>query len=362
MKSHVPLPYHRALFKSCGALLALALLAHGHLFAADAPKTAETAPPDKPKSKLPDYPRKNLSPVYEVVPGWPQRPAGTEAAAVPAISVDRTGNIWIYTRANPVVQVYTPEGRFVQSWREEDTRTVPHGLKFDADGNVWLVDVGLHVARKFTPEGKLLMTLGTLGELGADEKHFRMPTDIAFTKNGDIFVSDGYGNSRVVRFDKTGKFIKAWGSLGTESGQFSCTHAICVDSKDRIYVADRNNVRVQIFDVEGKLLDTWANILVPWSFWISPADEIWVCGSSPMPWVNDPKYPGAPLGCPPKDQLFMKFNTAGRVLEHWTIPKGADGEEKPGDLNWLHVIALDAKGDVYAGDIIGKRVQKFARK
>ena len=311
---------------------------------------------------MPDYPRVNLAPVYEVVPGWPERPAGTEAAAVPAIALDSAGNVWIYTRANPVVQIYAPDGRYLRGWREDNPKTVPHGLKFDSDGNVWLVDCGLHVARKFTPEGKLLLTLGTLGEPGTDEQHLKAPTDITFTPNGDIFVADGYGNSRVVRFDKTGRFIKAWGALGTEPGQFSIPHAITADSKGRLYVADRNNVRIQVFDADGKLLDVWANILVPWGFWISPADEIWVCGSSPMPWTTDPKYPTAPLGCPPKDQLFMKFNTAGKVLEHWTLPKGEDGREKPGDLNWLHVIALDAKGNVYAGDIIGKRVQKFVRK
>src|SRR5688572_5343917 len=110
----------------------------------DKKKPASTA--DAPTQ----YPRVDLAPAYEVVPGWPQKPEGTEAAAVPAISIDRTGNIWVYTRANPVVQVYTPDGKFVKSWREEDPKTVPHGLKFDSEGNVWLVDVGLHVARKFT--------------------------------------------------------------------------------------------------------------------------------------------------------------------------------------------------------------------
>jgi hypothetical protein len=318
--------------------------------------------PSAEAAKLPDYPKVNLAASYEVVPGWPQRPAEAKPAAVPAISLDREGNVWIYTRANPVVQVYSPDGRYLRGWREEDPKTVPHGLKFDRDGNVWLVDCGLHVARKFTPEGKLLMTLGTLGVPGEDDKHLKAPTDITFTPDGDIFISDGYGNSRVIHFDKDGRYIKAWGTLGTGPGEFSLVHAIGSDSKGRLYVADRNNVRVQIFDREGKLLDTWANILVPWGFWISPADEIWVCGSSPMPWRVDPKYPGAPLGCPPKDQLFMKFNTEGRVLEHWTLPKGEDEKEQPGDVNWLHVIALDASGNVYAGDIIGKRVQKFARK
>ena len=333
------------------------LLARAVSFAADA-----TKPPAAEANALPDYPRVNLAPVFEVVPGWPQRPPDATPAAVPAIALDREGNVWIYTRANPVVQIYAPDGRYLRGWREENAKTVPHGLKFDADGNVWLVDCGLHVARKFTPDGKLLLTLGTLGEPGEDERHLRAPTDITFTPNGDIFIADGYGNSRVVRFDKTGRYLKAWGKLGTKPGEFSIPHAIASDSKGRLYVADRNNVRIQIFDGDGKLLDVWPNILVPWGFWVSPADEIWVCGSSPMPWITDPKYPTAPLGCPPKDQLFMKFNTAGKVLEHWTLPKGEDEKEKPGDLNWLHVIALDAKGNIYAGDIIGKRVQKFLRK
>ncbi len=333
------------------------LLAPALTFAAD-----NTKPPAAEANALPDYPRVNLAPVFEVVPGWPQRPPEATPAAVPAIALDRTGNVWIYTRANPVVQIYAPDGRYLRGWREEDPKTVPHGLKFDAEGNVWLVDCGLHVARKFTPDGKLLLTLGTLGEPGEDERHLRAPTDITFTPNGDIFIADGYGNSRVVRFDKTGRFLKAWGKLGTKPGEFSIPHAIASDAQGRLYVADRNNVRIQIFDADGKLLDVWPNILVPWGFWVSPKDEIWVCGSSPMPWITDPKYPTAPLGCPPKDQLFMKFNTAGKVLEHWTLPKGEDEKEKPGDLNWLHVIALDEKGNIYAGDIIGKRVQKFLRK
>lgn len=337
--------------------VATLLLAHAVSFAADNSK-----PPAAEANALPDYPRVNLAPVFEVVPGWPQRPPDATPAAVPAIALDREGNVWIYTRANPVVQIYAPDGRYLRGWKEENPKTVPHGLKFDADGNVWLVDCGLHVARKFTPDGKLLLTLGTLGEPGEDERHLRAPTDITFTPNGDIFIADGYGNSRVVRFDKTGRYLKAWGKLGTKPGEFSIPHAIASDSKGRLYVADRNNVRIQIFDGDGKLLDIWQNILVPWGFWVSPKDEIWVCGSSPMPWITDPKYPTAPLGCPPKDQLFMKFNTAGKVLEHWTLPKGEDEKEKPGDLNWLHVIALDAKGNIYAGDIIGKRVQKFLRK
>src|SRR5262249_37260005 len=134
---------------------------------------------------------------------------------------------------------------------------------------------------KFTPEGKLLLTLGTPGTAGRDSTHLNRPTDMVVTPAGDVFVADGYGNARVVHFDKSGKFVKAWGELGHKPGQFSIPHAIALDSKGRLYVADRNNVRVQIFDQSGKLLDEWRDVVVPWGFCVTKDDEIWVCGSSP---------------------------------------------------------------------------------
>jgi hypothetical protein len=182
---------------------------------------------------------------------------------------------------------------------------------------------------------------------------------MAFAKNGDILVADGYGNSRIVRFDASGRFLAAWGTLGGGSNQLSLPHAIAIDSRDRVYVADRNNARIQVFSTSGELLDSWTNLLVPWGLWIAPNDDLWVCGSSPMAWAHHRKYPTAPLGCPPKDQLFMRFDPAGKLLQLWTLPKGEDGKEKPGDLNWVHGIALDSHGNVYLGDIIGQRIQKF---
>lgn len=310
-------------------------------------------------ARTPVYPRVNLAPHYEVDPSWPQRPPDIPWGAVPSVAVDRQDNVWIHTRTNPAVQVYSPEGRYLRGWREDHPQSLAHGLRFDPEGNVWLVDVGLHIVRKFTPDGRLLLTLGTPGEPGEDPRHFNQPTDVAFAPNGDVLVADGYGNARVVRFDRQGRFIRAWGRLGAAPGQFSIPHSIVCDPRGRVYVADRNNVRIQVFDLRGRLLDVWSNILVPWGLWLGPQGELWVCGSSPMPWRTDPKYPDAPLGCPPKDQLFLKFSPQGRVLQLWTVPKGEDGQEKPGELNWVHGIALDSKGNVYLSDIIGRRVQKF---
>ena len=325
------------------------------------PAQEQAAPANAKAGANPDYPRVTLSPWYEVDPAWPQRPANMGWGDVPGIAVDRQDQVWIFTRTNPAVQVFTAEGRFVRAWGEGVVSNAHH-IRIDRDGNVWLADIGYHVVRKCTPEGKVLLTIGTPGQRGEGPNLLNKPTDMVIAANGDVFISDGYGNSRVAHFDHNGKFIKAWGTLGTGRENFSLPHAIALDSRGRLYVADRSNVRVQVYDQTGRLLDSWHDIIVPWGFWMTDRDEVWVCGSSPMPWRRDAKYPAAPLGCPPKDQVFMKFNTEGKLLQLWTVPKGEDGKERAGECNWLHCIALDSKGNIYAGDIIGKRAQKFVRK
>jgi hypothetical protein len=314
-----------------------------------------------PKSENPDYPRVNVAPWYEVDPAWPQRQPDMPWGDVPGIAVDRSDNVWIFTRTNPAVQVFTSDGKFVRAWGEGVVSNAHH-LKIDREGNVWLADIGFHVVRKCTPEGKVLLTIGTAGKQGEGPNLLNKPTDMAIAANGDVFISDGYGNSRVAHFDDKGKFIKAWGTMGNGPEHFSLPHAIALDSRGRLYVADRNNVRVQVYDPRGRLLGSWRNIIVPWGFCMMEGDELWVCGSSPMAWRRDPKYPAAPLGCPPKDQVFMKFNTEGKLLQLWSVPKAEDGKEQPGECSWVHCIAVDSKGNLYAGDIIGKRAQKFVRK
>lgn len=303
------------------------------------------------------YPAVNTTVTWEVDPLWPQKPADMYWGHVPGIAVDGKDQVYVFTRAQPPVQVYDTKGKLLRAWGKGIASA--HHIKIDHDGNVWISDIENHVVEKYTPEGKLLLTIGTKGKAGRDKAHLNMPTDMAIDpRSGDVFISDGYGNARVVRFDKTGKYVLEWGELGHAPGQFSIPHAICMDAKGRIYVADRNNVRVQVFDQKGKFLEEWRDLIVPWGFWVTPKNEIWVCGSSPMQWR---KTDGA-LGCPPKDQIFMKFTAEGRVLQLFTLPKGLDGLERPGEVNWVHCIAFDSQGNMYLGDIIGKRAQKFVLK
>jgi len=307
-----------------------------------------------PSVKAVPYPRINMSTSYQVDPTWPRRPPSVCWGAMSGVAVDAEDNVWVLSRTDPPVQVYRPDGTFLRAWGEGLLDT-PHQLKLDSHGNVWFADSGNHVVLQCTPQGKVIRTLGTRGEPGCDERHFNRPADMVITPEGDVFIADGYGNARVVHFDRNGTFVKSWGKLGTEPGDFSLPHAIALDSRGRLYVADRNNVRIQVFDQNGNFLDQWSNIVVPCAFWMTKDDELWVCGSSPMTWRADDKV----LGYPPVDQLFMRFNTSGKMLQLWAAPKGEDGKERPGDLNWAHGIALDSKGNIYAVDVKGKRAQKF---
>ncbi|HEX8202240.1 MAG TPA: peptidyl-alpha-hydroxyglycine alpha-amidating lyase family protein [Isosphaeraceae bacterium] len=266
-------------------------------------------PPDPPPA-TPPYPRVALATWYEVDPSWPQKPARFPWGAMPGIAVDARDQVWIFTRAVPPVQAYAADGRFLRAWGQDQIKTAHH-IRIDARGRVWVADIGHHVVMQFTSEGQLLRTLGTRDEPGADAAHLDRPTDMAITPAGEVFVSDGYGNNRVVHYDRDGRVVATWGRLGTAPGEFSLPHAIALDARGRLYVTDRDNVRVQVFDQRGRFLDQWAGLVVPWGLWVTPADEVWVCGSSPMPWRPGDRV----LGVPPKDQVFLKFSPEGKLLQ-----------------------------------------------
>lgn len=299
---------------------------------------------------------------YDADPTWPQRPAHvTSKGWVSGLAVDDKDQVWFFQKGPDPVQVYTAEGVFVRTWGR-DRFVQPHHLRIGPKGNIWLADFGLHVVQKFTTEGELLRTFGVRGEKGEDSTHLNMPTDMAITAAGDVFITDGYGNRRIVHFDKDGKFVKAWGKYGTGAGEFVLPHAIVLDSHGRLYVADRNSGRIQIFDQNGKFLDQWSNLIMPWGLSITPDDQIWVCGSSPHWWLRNKQYPEY------KDQMFMRFSTDGRARQLWMIPLGDIGEDKnnpdvsglkPGEAVGVHCIAADSKGNLYVGEIYSERAQKF---
>ncbi len=301
---------------------------------------------------------------YDVDPNWPVRPDEIAAAGwVSGLSIDDKDQVWFFRKGPDPVQVYTSDGKFVRSWGNEHNFVNPHHLRIGPDGSIWLADFGRHVVQKFTVEGKLLQTLGVLDERGDDNDHFDRPTDMAITPAGDVFVTDGYGNNRrIMHFDSDGKFVKTWGEYGSAPGKFILPHSIVVDSKGKLYVADRNSGRIQVFDQSGKYLDSWGNVIMPWGLSITKNDELWVCGSSPHWWLRDGKYPEF------KDQVFMKFSTDGRVLQVWQIPLGDIGDDKnnpdtsrlkPGEAVGVHCIAADSKGNLFVGEIYSERAQKF---
>src|SRR5436190_15243210 len=193
-------------------------------------------------------------PRYRVEPGWP---AGAReapdygTAAVSALTTDRDGRVYVFQRATHPLLVFDRDGKYLRAWGA-GLFTNPHGCRIDPEGNLWLTDNSDHRVMKFTTDGKLLASFGVKNEPGEDAAHFNRPADVAFGPEGDIYIADGYGNSRVVRLSHDGKFLGAWGKKGTGEGEFNLPHSVAVDAQGRVYVADRENARIQVFTPEGK--------------------------------------------------------------------------------------------------------------
>ncbi|HDK37557.1 MAG TPA: 6-bladed beta-propeller, partial [Thiolapillus brandeum] len=286
---------------------------------------------------------------------WPQTPEGIKRSGIFSAAVDSKDQIYILSRSQPDVQVYRQDGTFVRSWDIEDS-SGGHHIKIDPDGNVWIADFGKHVVRKFSTAGKVLMTLGEFGVEGDDEKHFNRPSDMVILPDGDIFISDGYRNTRVIHFDSKGNYVKQWGTGGHKPGEFRLLHAIVADSKERLYIADRNNGRIQVFDTKGKLLAVWKKSIsiIPYGLWMTKKDELWVCGPS------SGKKDSA--GKRTSIQTVLKLNPKGEILMRINLQSVKDPTETPGEVIHIHGIAADSKDNIYLGDIKNKRALKFSQK
>lgn len=180
-------------------------------------------------------------------------------------AVATNGDVYVLCRGAHPVLVFDADGGFVTSWGEGRFSSFVHGMTIHRDGTVWITDTGLHTVTQHTPDGTVLRTLGEPGFASPTlyGRPFNMPTGTAFTTNGDIFVSDGYGNRRVHRFAPDGTLQHSWGEPGTEPGQFALVHFIAADAQDRLFVCDRENHRIETFTPDGASLDTWTGFTMP---------------------------------------------------------------------------------------------------
>lgn len=286
---------------------------------------------------------------YRVVHGWPQLPEGFTFGEVAGVGVDSHNHVFVFHRGgvHPIMCFDGAMGRLLGSWGDKMFGT-PHGLTVDGQDNVWVTDIKRHVVYKFSNEGNLLMTVGAKDVPGEDANHFYSPTDVAVAPNGEFYVADGYGNSRVAKFSSEGKFLLAWGKKGEEPGEFRIPHGISLDTQGRVYVADRGNSRVQIFDSGGRFLGQWKNAELgrPWDITIAADGYAYVVDGGQ-----------SDLSKPPDRGRVLKLDLQGRLLESWGRMGKYDGE-----FCWAHQVAVAKNGDVYVVDVgYGMRVQKFTR-
>jgi len=204
-------------------------------------------------------------------------PAGWKFGRVSAVAVDAAGRVYVFHRgdkADPMV-VFDAEGRFLRGWGRGVFRS-PHALRIDRRGHLWVTDTLLHQVMEFTPEGDLLRAWGEKDTPGEDERTFNRPTDVAFGPAGEIYISDGYGNSRIVKLSPEGAFLKAWGRRGAAPGEFHTPHVVQTDSHGTVYCSDRENNRIQIFDADGHFLREWTHLGATQGMCITPDDEMWI--------------------------------------------------------------------------------------
>jgi sugar lactone lactonase YvrE len=198
---------------------------------------------------------------YKVDASWAQLPNGTTwAGNTTWITADGKGNVVVLVRTAPYFRVFTSDGRFVKAFGDEGLFESAHSVTIDAQGFLWVTDSAAHVVHKFSPDGRLVMTLGKKGVAGdnAARDLFNQPNHVAIAPNGDIYVSDGYVNARIVHFSGAGQFVRIIGGVrGSQPGQLQLPHGVALDSQGRILINDSDNQRVSIFDKEGKFVETW---------------------------------------------------------------------------------------------------------
>ena len=302
------------------------------------------------------------------------------------VAVNSKGHIFVFSRGNSTGPAYgasaaqllqfLPDGRFVReighnlyAW------SFAHSVRVDKDDNIWVADKGSDMVVKFNPEGRVVMVFGRKQE-ASDEgteplKHpkpplapvdgmFRQVTDMAWDSAGNTYISDGYVNSRIAKADKDGVWLKSWGEPGAKPGQLNTPHSIAVDAQNNVYVADRGNRRIQVFDADGKFLRQIA-INVP-----APADAHAAIGNKPTS-TTGTMAPGAPwtlcITPGPNQVLYTSDAYPGRIYKLSLDGKllgmlGKSGKQ-PGQFGWIHSIACPSENELYVAELLNWRVQKL---
>jgi peptidylamidoglycolate lyase len=301
----------------------------------------------------------NVAPAeHVVVHGWPVFPEGEMLGQATGVDVDSKGRVHVFHRAGkmwsgetfatdliarPTLAVFDPgTGQRLRVWGERRF-IMPHGLTIDAGDNIWVTDVGLHQVLKFSPDGMLLLTVGEAGVPGSDNNHFNMPTDVAVLSDGSFYVSDGYGNARVVKYSADGKFEREWGRKGSRPGEFDTPHSIAIDAKGLVYVADRGNSRVQVFAPDGSYRAEWKDPALgrPYAVAVCNNSALVIDGGDQP--QEGPDRSGAAL-----------TDLNGRVLSRFGRFGFYDGQ-----FFLAHDGACGTEGTLFVVDAWGQRVQKF---
>lgn len=275
--------------------------------------------------------------VYDAVEGWGTGSDGHELGLVSAVATDSQDRVYIFNRTPEIaVLIFDRDGRFLTSWGQ-DIFSSPHSIWIDGNDNLYLTDTGDHTLRTCTADGRVLETWGTPGQTGGPGEPFNRPTWAMTGPSGALYVTDGYGQSRVHKFAPSGELLFSWGEPGTGPGQFNLPHAVWVDRSERVFVVDRENHRIQIFDSGGAYLTEWRGFQRPQGIFIDTNDIVYVAEARPSVRI---------------------LTLEGELLAAWGEPGDAPGQFR----QFPHAIWADSRGDLYVGEVTGHGLfQKFAR-
>ena len=281
---------------------------------------------------------------YEVIENWGKLPTGWAFKEVAAVAVDSKDQVYCFTRGDHPLIVLDRDGNFLRSWGEGTFKRA-HGATIGPDESIFLTDDGDHTVRKFTLDGRLQLTVGVPGHCAPYQsgEPFNRCTHVAFAPNGDFYVSDGYGNSRVHKYSPDGKWLMSWGESGSDPGQFNVVHNIVADKDGWIYVADRENNRLQVFDGNGKYETQWNNMHRPCALYMDTSQSDAICYVGEL---------GPGLGvnqhAPNLGHRVDIYTAKGRRLARLG---DIHGGEKPGQFIAPHGLAINGAGDLFVAEV-----------